>query len=234
VTGRLAVTADVAGLLGEDLDRLAARTAAEGYDCPVCGRHAELADSAAPPPVVVLAAGPDVRWARVAHPGCAEPGVLPVPAELPADLSMTVVAGIVPHASGPRAVVLAEPSATVTTLPAAPGGERTDAVAAWLLRLGLHLLGRAGQLAPPAPGWRLALPSPAAAVITGPGATVLYEGTMIRPAGWERVDAARGGAELLTGVSGVAGLGPHDSAAALLAGAARAGRLVGGTITVAV
>lgn len=101
---------------------------------------------------------------------------------------------------------------------------------AWLLGRGLHLLGRAGHRPPPAPGWSVTFPSPAAAVITGPE-TLLYDGELIRPWLWQQAAAALGTVELLAGVTGLAALGPDGSAAALLADAARAGRLIGGTIT---
>jgi len=226
---RLAVSAEVAAAVGaEDLARLEARAAAAGYDCADCGQHSALGDG--PAAVIVRAAGPGITWARISHARCSPSRVQEIPAELPGETAMTVIAGVIPHAAGWRPVILAEPDLSAATGTA--GGERTDLLLAWLLGNGLHLLAAAGRRAPAAPGWALHFPSPAEAVICGPGGAVLYEGEMIRPPLWQQAAAAAGAAELLAGVTGLAALGPHDTAAGLLAAAARAGRLAGGTIAI--
>jgi hypothetical protein len=224
---RLRVSAEVAAVVGaEDLALLEAKAAAEGYQCAECGQWSALA--AEPAAVIVRGAGPGIGWARIAHERCSPSRVAGV-AVLPDELAMTVVAGVIPHASGPRAVILAEPSAAVST--SSEAGDRVDLVTAGLISRGLHLITRAGQRPPAAPGWTVHLPSPAEAVITGPAGTLLYEGTLIRPPLWQQIAAARGGdVELLVGMTGLAGLGPATPATGLLTSAAKAGRLVGGMI----
>lgn len=223
--GRLRVSAEVAAVVGaEDLALLERKAGTEGYQCAGCGQWSALEDE--PAAVTVAGAGPGIGWARIAHERCC-PSRVAGETVLPDELAMTVVAGVIPHASGPRAVILAEPAATLSASSAA--GDRVDLVVTGLIARGLHLVTRAGQRPPAAPGWAVRLPSPAAAVITGPG-TLLYEGELIRPPLWQRVAAACGAVELLVGVTGLAGLGPDTPAAGLLAGAARAGRLAGGTI----
>lgn len=224
---RLGVSAEVAAVVGaEDLAALEARAAAGGYDCADCGQHSALGGE--PAVVIARAAGAGITWARISHARCSASRVQELPAVLPDETAITAVAAVIPHATGPRPVILAEPDHTIAT---APGdGERADLVAAFLLGRGLHLLGRAGHRPPPAPGWSVTFPSPAAAMITGPG-TLLYDGELIRPWLWQQAAAALGTVELLAGVTGLADLGPDDSVAALLAAAARAGRLTGGTIT---
>lgn len=223
--GRLRVNAEVAAVVGaEDLALLEAKAAAEGYECAECGQWSAL--DAEPAAVIVRGAGPGIGWARIAHERCSLSRVAGQ-TMLPDELAMTVVAGVVPHASGPRAVILAEPSATVST--SSEAGDRVDLVTVGLISRGLHLITRAGQRPAAAPGWTVRLPSPAEAVITGPG-TLLYEGTLIRPPLWQQVAAVRGDVELLVGVTGLASLGPDIPATGLLADTARGGRLVGGTV----
>lgn len=222
-TARLLASPEVlAAVSAEEWARLEAKVRAEGYDCAECQQRSPL--GAEPAMVVLYDAGPLVGWARVVHARCAPER--PGRAGLAGEHLLTVVAGLVPHATGDRAVILAEfaDSATATS----EAGDRVDLVAGWLMGRGLHPLTRAGQRPPAAPGWSLWLPSPGLAVIAGPE-TTLYQGTMITPDGWTAVARSRG-AELLVGVSGLATLG-QEPGTRVIADAARAGRLVGGTIT---
>jgi hypothetical protein len=225
----LTVSAEVAALVGrEDLAALEARVAGEGYDCAVCSEHSP---AGVPAVVAVWDAGPGTAWARVAHERCAPSAVIGA-ADLPGSTPARAVAGLVPHASaGVRALIMVEMLYSLATRDA---GERVDGTASGLLGVGLHLIAAAGRLAPSAgPGWSAVFPAPGAAVITGPGiAGTVYEGELWTPPGWFDVARQRGGAELLTGVIGVAGLGPDTSAFSLVASAARAGRLVGGLVPV--
>jgi hypothetical protein len=225
--GRLHVSDDVAAIVGaRDLASLQAKAAAEGYDCDVCRQHSTLEAEAAAVIVSTLEAG--IEWARLAHQRCSPSAVVPGP-PLPEEFPATAIAGVIPHDTGPRAVILTEPAARVSE--SRPPGDHTDLLAAWLLGHGMHLLARAGHLPPPAPGWSVRFPSPTTAVITGPG-TDLYEGPLVRPPLWQHAAAARGGAELLFGVTGLAAITPDTSPISLLATAARAGRLIGGSVPV--
>jgi hypothetical protein len=228
---RLAISAEVAELVSrEDLEGLESRVAAEGYDCAVCGGHSP---ATVPAVVAVWNAGPDTRWARVAHERCAPSAVIGA-SGLPGTTPARAITGFAPHASaGVRALVLVEMLYSLATNEA---GERIDGVASWLLGEGLHLITAAGRLAPPAgPGWSAVFPAPGLALISGPGAVgTVYEGELWTPPGWLDVARQRGGAELLIGVTGVAGVGAGTSALRLVADAARAGRLVGGLVPVIV
>ncbi len=212
----------------EDLEALESRVAAEGYDCAVCGGHSP---DSVPAVVAVWDAGPDTTWARVAHERCAPSAVIGE-SGLPGTTPARAITGLVPHASaGVRALVLVE---MVYSLAVSEAGERIDGVASGLLGVGLHLITAAGRLAPPAgPGWLVDFPAAGLASITGPGvAGTVYEGELWTPPGWLDVARERGGAELLTGVTGIAGVGAATSALRLVADAARAGRLVGGLVPV--
>lgn len=227
--GRLAVSAEVAAIVGrEDLAELERRVAAEGYDCAVCREHSP---ASVPAVVAVWDAGSGVTWARVAHERCA-PSAAIGPADLPGDTPARAAAGLVPHASaGARALIVVEMLYAIATREV---GERVDGAASGLLGAGLHLITTAGRLAPPAgPGWSAAFPADGVAVITGPGvAGTVYAGELWTPPGWFEVARERGGAELLVGVTGVAGIGADTSTIRLIADAARSGRLVGGLVPV--
>ena len=227
--GRLTVSAEVAAVVGrEDLEALANRVAAEGYDCAVCGEHSP---DSVPAAVAVWDMGPGARWARVAHERCSPSAVIG-PADLPGETPARAVAGLAPHASaGVRALVLVE---MLYSAAVREGGERVDVAATGLLGEGLHLITSAGRLATPAgPGWSVVIPAPGVAVISGPGtAGTVYEGELWTPPGWLGVARRRGGAELLIGVTGIAEIGPDTNPLFLVTAAARAGRLVGGLVPV--
>lgn len=226
----LAVSAEVAALVDrEDLEALESRVAAEGYDCAVCGGHSP---ATVPAVVAVWNAGQDTQWARVAHERCAPSAVIGE-SDLPSATPARAITGLAPHASaGVRALLLVEMLYASATHEA---GERIDVVATGLLGEGLHLIATAGRLAPPAgPGWSAVFPAPGLALISGPGsAGTVYEGELWTPPGWLDVARQRG-AELLIGVTGVAGVGAGTSSLRLVADAARAGRLVGGLVPVTV
>lgn len=213
-----------------DLDRLAAM-AAGGWRCSGCGRRG----SGAAAVVVVVrpgAAGAETAVVNLAHGGCVPSQVRREqgPLAAPTAGGMTATAAVLPHISGPRALLVTELTTPVT---ARAGLERVDMGTAVLLGGGLHLLPDAWQPAPAAAGWAVLLPSPRSAVVLDPAGGRYYDGSLDQPPPWRQLAATRGTVELIAGVSGMAG-GPGDPGPGVraLESAARAGRLVGGTIPV--
>ena len=201
---RLLVSVEAAESVStEEIERLEASVRARGYDCAECGERSSL--DAEPAVVVMYDGGPLLGWARVVHQRCAPERSRPADlADLAARGTATVVAGLIPHASGDRAVILCELEDAITATSAA--GDRVDLAAGWLIERGLHLVTTAGRRPPVASGWSLWLPSPAVAVVAGPGEIVLFQGEMVTPPGWVAVARSRG-AELFAGVSGLRALG---------------------------
>lgn len=222
---------EVTDLIGtEELEHLA-RSAADGYNCTACGLAGDLAGR---PEVVVLLGpaglpdSPQVAHVRLAHSGCLPSQVItsPEPGEPPGG-QMMLTAAVVPHRSGPRALLIAQMSVTMAVLE--PGGGRTDLWLSSLLGQGLHLLGAADEPAPPSAGWVVLLPSPGAAVIRDPHG-LFYEGSLPQPLLWRQLTGRRGQVELLAGMAEVpASAGELPS---LLAEAARDGELVGGSVVI--
>ena len=237
---RMQVAAEVAGLLGAgDLETLR-RSAATGYRCVACGLDDQLA--AGPVAVVVrLAAapgagpdGPQVAHVRLAHARCSPSRVIADSGSLPVlpEMTMMLTAAVVPHASGRRALLIAEPSVQMSSVTG--GGERLDPVLAGLLGRGLHLLASTQEQAQEARGWLVSLPSRAEALIREPSGDLFYAGELDQPREWRRLTRSRGQVELLAGVVGFGAAGPGrpGEALAALAGAARCGRLIGGMVAV--
>jgi hypothetical protein len=226
------VSREVAGLVSaEDIDILE-RSAAAGYECSECGQPGELGGE--PATLVVRRSWPQVAHARIAHGRCSPSRVIDTGQayQVAPELTMTVLAAVLPHAAGYRAVVIAEPPVSISAASAA--GDRVDLVVAALMQRGLSMVASAGQRPPAAPGWAVSLPSAAEAVITGLGGELFYAGEMVQPTPWRRLAAGLGAVELLVGTVGLAAVGPGDVSAGLraLGAVARAGRLVGGTIAV--
>jgi hypothetical protein len=235
----LRVAADVAELLTPaDLDTLR-RSAATGYRCVACDQPGEL--GAEPAAVVILVAGvpgggpdgPQVAHVQVAHERCSPSQVITDPGILvPPETTMTATAAVIPHASGPRALLIAEPMVHLSSLTGS--GEQVDPVIAGLLGSGLHLLATAGRRPPAAPDWSVQLPSPFGAVILEPSRELFYDGELVQPGLWREIVSTRGEVELLSGVIGLDAVGPGNPGEGLrlLADTARRGRLVGGTVRV--
>jgi hypothetical protein len=226
------VSPEVAGLVSAaDLDVLE-RSAAAGYQCAECGQPGQLGDE--PATLVVRMSWPQVADARIAHGRCSPSRVIWTGQDyqVPPEMTMTVVAAVVPHAAGYRALVVAEPPVSISTASAA--GDRVDLLTAGLMERGLSLVTAAGQRPAAAAGWAVTLPSAAEALITGPGGELFYGGELVQPPPWQQLVAAAGAVELLAGAIGLAAIGPGDLGAALRAigDAARAGHLVGGTVAV--
>jgi hypothetical protein len=229
-SSRVRVSREVAALVGAEDLAVLERAAAAGYDCPVCDGRGQL--GAEPATLVVWLLQPQVAHARIAHARCSPSQVIDSGQVLavPPELEMTVMAAVVPHAAGFRALIMAEPPVSISDT--SPVGDRTDLIVAHLLDRGLAMVTAAGRRPAPAPDWAVSLPSATEAVITGPGGELFYEGTLVQPAPWRQLVAALGTAELLVGVIGLAALGDASAGLRALGVAARAGLLVGGTVDV--
>jgi hypothetical protein len=125
----------------------------------------------------------------------------------------------------------------VTELPAAPvavagPGERYDLATGALLSMGLRLLASPWEPAPAASGWSVSL-SPRSALVTCPDGDRYYEGSLDQPPQWRLAAKRLGSVELLAGTAGIAAAGPGQPGPgiAALEAAARAGRLVGATVS---
>lgn len=234
------VAAEVTELLSpSDLDTLG-QSAATGYRCVACGQAGELGAEAASVVVLVTEAsgagpdGPGVAFIRLAHERCSRSRVIISAGSISMldETPMTVTAAMIPHASGRRALLIAEPAVRMSASTSA--GERVDPVLAGLLGQGLHLLASAWERAPDSPGWLVSLQSRARAVISEPSGAMFYIGELPRPLAWRQLVRRRGKVELLTGVLGFGAAPPDDPGEGLrlLADAARHGRLVGGTVRV--
>jgi len=208
------------------------RSAAAGYECVECGQPGHLGGE--PATLVVRVSWSEVADARIAHERCSPSRVVQTGQAylVPSEMTMTVVAAVIPHFAGYRALVVAEPPVNISTASAA--GDRVDLLASALMERGLSMVATAGQRPAAAPGWEIALPSAAEAVITGRGGDLFYEGEMVQPPPWRQLVTGTGTVELLVGAIGLSAVGPGDLSAGLraLGDAARAGRLVGGTIPV--
>ena len=226
------VSPEVAALVSaEDLGVLE-RSAAGGYQCSECGQPGEL--GAEPATLVVRVSWPQVDEARIAHERCSPSRVIQTGQayQVPSEMMMTVMAAVIPHTAGYRALVVAEPPVSISAASAAGG--RADLLAAALTHRGLSMVDTAGQRPPAARGWKIALPSAAEAVITDAGGDLFYEGEMVQPPPWRQLVTALGTVELLVGAAGLSAVSPGDVLAAVraLGNAARGGHLAGGTIAV--
>ena len=174
-----------------------------------------------------------VAVVSLAHGRCLRPAVRYKPGgiEPPPAAGMSATAVVLPHVGGPRPLIVTEAAARVVAV--LGGGERRDAATAALLGDGLHLLGDAWQPAPPAAGWEVRLTGPGTVLVIDPHGGAYYDGELEQPATWRAAVAARGAVELLAGTDGIGAGGPGNPEPGVLAleSAARAGRLVGATIT---
>jgi len=220
-----------------DLDRLAAM-AAGGYRCVSCGRRGKPGGGPASVVVVIRPGAPGGEPSAVvnlAHARCLASQVRhePDPLAAPGAGSMSATAAVLPYPgpAGPRALLITE--LTTAVVARARPAEPVDMTSAVLLGDGLHLLPDAWQPAPPAAGWAVLLPSPRSAVVLDPHGGRYYDGDLDQPAPWRRLAAARGTVELIAGVAGTTGgRGNPGPRLRTLEAAARAGRLVGGTVIV--
>lgn len=228
--GVLDVAADVAELVpAEDLAALETSALAEGFRCLTCNVPGVLGEEVVS---VIAQRSEAIVSVGLAHRACKAsvvedlgPGALRVREEA----EVVAVAVSWPSISGPRPVLIVDmPHSVAIENP----GDRVDGVVEHLLRHGLHLVPSAGRTPGPASGWALRLTSPVAAVVDYPlGAA--YDGTLIRPQGWEQLAARYGGAVLLVGSNlGMAAVGSHAHGIGRVNAAARAGLLVGGVIAV--
>jgi hypothetical protein len=233
------VAPEVAELLStSDLETLR-QSAASGYRCLVCDRPGLLATD--PASVVIHLGpapgagpqGPRVAHVRLAHTRCSVSKVVARASSppLPAEAAMTATAAVLPHPSGRRALLIAEPSAHLSAVTSP--GERADPLIAGLLTRGLHLLPALGEPAPPAPGWTVQA-RPSGVIVCEPSGDVFYAGDLPQPREWRKITRTRGTVELITGVVGLRASGPEgpSQAIAALENAARRGRLIGGTVTI--
>ena len=115
-----------------------------------------------------------------------------------------------------------------------PAGGQVDLLAAALTHRGLSMVDTARRHPPAAPGWNIALPSAAAAVIADAGGDLFYEVGTVQPPPWRQLVTALGAVELLVGTGGVGAVSPGNVLAAVraLGDAARRGHLADGTIAV--
>jgi hypothetical protein len=234
------VAAEVAELLtSADLDNLR-KSAAAGYRCVRCDEPGQLAAEPAAvvvrltrPPGVAQADHP-VVYVRLAHERCSPSQVITDPGSLamPDEAAMTAMAAVIPHASGPRAVLITEPAVHISSVTST--GDRIDPMIAGLLGRGLHLLVRLGQRCPDASGWQIRLPSAVEAVVLDASGELYYAGELEQPRSWRELVAGCRKVELLTGVIGLGSVSPDSpgEGLSLLVGAARQGRLVGGAMLV--
>lgn len=229
------VASDVAALVGPDDLETLRLSAASGYRCVVCGQADQL--GTVPAAVVVMVTGasgaaPGVVLVRLAHGRCSRSRVIIKAGgiSMKEQSTMTVTAAVIPYQGGRRVLLIAETAAHLSVDSGAGG--RVDPVLAGLLGGGLHLLARAEEPAPEAPGWLVSLPSRNAAVISEPSGALFYSGDLPQPRAWRQLVRGRGQVELLTGVIGFGAVALADPGEGLrlLADAARRGRLVGGAV----
>ncbi len=231
------VAPEVAGLLSADDLETLRQSAASGYRCLVCDRPGQLPTD--PAAVVVRLGpapgagpeGPQVAHVRLAHTRCSPSVIVTVASSVPvpAEMTVTATAAVLPHPAGPRPLLITEPSVHLSSVTSP--GERVDPVISGLLERGLHQLLTVSEPAPPAPGWTVRA-VPAGVLVCEPSGEVFYDGELPRPRAWRQAARKRGTVELLTGVVGFRSAGPGASGEgmAALAEAARRGRLTGGTV----
>jgi hypothetical protein len=142
---------------------------------------------------------------------------------------MIGTAAVISHPGGPRALLITE--LPVRLPPVTSTGDRTGPALDVLLAGGLHLLPRIEDRAPACPGWLLLLHTRWKAAVLDPDGRTFYFGELEQPRVWRKIVRRQRAVELVAGVTGLrsAAVGPRESLA-LLAGAARSGCLVGGTI----
>jgi hypothetical protein len=236
VTVDIRMNAQVRKLLGaEGIRQVTTVTLADGH-CPFCGNGLP---ANGPVNVVVVQTG-NLTQAAYAHIGCADSGVVALPAELaavawPDELDMTVSMGIVRHGPIGLPTVIAElPKSRAY---AASGsdqlGELTDLMASLLLERGFSLIGRVREVPDPAEGWTVAIQpetgDAAAMQITAPDGGIFYEGSAYPPAEWRTLAEQHGWCVVYAASTPLAG----EDAELELRVAAHRGELVGARVAVA-
>jgi hypothetical protein len=235
----LRVPDEVAALIGEER---AAELVAGPYPdlvrCHWCRSEPQLVDRAGP-----LVAGADVHAGAVriwfAHQGCGPEGAFwrDAPLHEPAERIVHSIVGMIRSPLGvwwPYVVV--ELSSALIAPVGRDGAETVDLALDALAGLGLVPVDDVFAQPPTADGWRVALPTPGdRGGVFGPNGLALIEPLSSVPPPWPAAVAARGGRCGLYVASrfGLMGLTAQGEVLMqALAGAMRAGRVVGATVAV--
>lgn len=231
----------VRSLLGPQMAAEATQALLDGGVCISCKQPISATEDAS----VVLGQGPagQVGALWYTHERCRDSGVIALPPEA-VEAMVTPVDGhdmrMTPLIFPTGPALLAEVSHRVVSDAGTPGAEVTSVVVAGLLGRGATLVTEPGQDVDELAGWSGVLAPHGRALsllILDDTGTVFFTGTIAPPPGWQRSALAARGCTLLVTDWNVTGRGGNDGGdddvqrqSALAA--ARAGRLVGGRITI--
>lgn len=226
---------DVRALLGDEDLAMVTPTGLPTEPCFDCKKPFD--DISVSVSMVVVTNGQIVHVVY-AHAACAPSGVRPFPEgyEPPvADHRMTVAALLVDHGETSLPVLVCE---SVTKAYRVGEQSTDDLVTDFLLDQGFTRTGQLHQAPPNVDEWVCILLLDHAGLdtdglfILDPHGGIFFQGTLVLPDGWMQEAARHGQAVLYCGDVGLPALGNDEARTAALAAAAKAGRVVGGSITI--